>query len=45
MAAKILKGEAQASIPYEIITESFLYINSTVMAELGLILRPIWLQG
>lgn len=39
MAAKILKGEAQASdIPYEIITESFLYINSTVMAELGLIL-------
>ena len=39
MAAKVLKGEAEASdIPYEIITESFLYINSTVMAELGLIL-------
>jgi len=39
MAAKVLKGEAEASdIPYEIISESFLYINSTVMAELGLAL-------
>jgi putative ABC transport system substrate-binding protein len=39
MAAKVLKGEAEASdIPYEIISESFLYINSTVMAELGLTL-------
>jgi putative ABC transport system substrate-binding protein len=39
MAARVLKGEAEASeIPYEIISESFLYINSTVMAELGLTL-------
>jgi putative ABC transport system substrate-binding protein len=39
MAARVLKGEAAASeIPYEIISESFLYINSTVMAELGLTL-------
>jgi len=36
MAAKVLKGEAEASeIPYEIISESFLYINSTVMQEFG----------
>ncbi len=36
MAAKVLKGEAEASeIPYEIISESFLYINSTVMNEFG----------
>ena len=36
MAAKVLKGEAEASeIPYEIISESFLYINSTVMEEFG----------
>ncbi len=39
MAAKVLKGEATASeIPYEIISESFLYINTTVMEELGLTL-------
>ena len=39
MAAKVLKGEAEASdIPYEIISESVLYINSTVMAEQGLTL-------
>ncbi len=39
MAAKILKGEAEASdISYEIISESFLYINSNIMAELGLTL-------
>jgi putative ABC transport system substrate-binding protein len=39
MAARVLKGEAAASeIPYEIISESYLYINSSVMAELGLTL-------
>lgn len=37
MAAKVLKGEAAASeIPFEIIEESFLYINSNVMAEMGI---------
>ena len=36
MAAKVLKGEAIASqIPFEIIEESFLYVNSDVMAEMG----------
>ncbi|MDD3265337.1 MAG: ABC transporter substrate-binding protein, partial [Dehalococcoidales bacterium] len=39
MAARVLKGEATASeIPYEIIEESFLYVNSDVMAEMGLAL-------
>lgn len=39
MAAKVLKGEAKASdIPYEVIKESKLYINSAVMTELGLTL-------
>lgn len=39
MAAKVLKGEARASeIPYEIISESFLYVNPAVMKELGLTL-------
>lgn len=39
MAARVLKGEATASeIPYEIIEESFLYVNSDVMAEMGLTL-------
>ena len=37
MAAKILKGEAKASeIPYETISESFLYVNEGVMNTLGL---------
>ncbi len=37
MAAKILKGEAKASeIPYETISESFLYVNEGVMNNLGL---------
>ncbi|MDD4466133.1 MAG: ABC transporter substrate-binding protein, partial [Dehalococcoidales bacterium] len=36
MAARVLKGEATASeIPYEIIEESLLYINSDVMEEMG----------
>jgi len=39
MAARVLKGEATASeIPYEIIEESFLYVNSDVMEEIGLTL-------
>ena len=39
MAAKVLKGEAKASeIPYEIIQESFLYVNPAVMTQLGLTL-------
>lgn len=37
MAAKILKGEAKASeMPYEIITESCLYINEQVAKDLGI---------
>ena len=37
MAAKVLKGEASASeLPYEIIVESSLYINSAAMGTLGL---------
>lgn len=39
MAAKILKGEKTASeIPYEIISENFLYVNNTAMENLGLTL-------
>lgn len=39
MAAKVLKGEAQASeIPYEIISNSYLYVNQAAMAEYGLTL-------
>ena len=39
MAAKVLKGEAQASdIPYEIITNSYLYVNEEAMAQFGLTL-------
>ena len=39
MAAKVLKGEAQAQdIPYEIITEPVLYINSAVLAQFGITL-------
>lgn len=37
MAAKVLSGEAKASeIPYEIITNSYLYINETALAQFGL---------
>lgn len=39
MAAKILKGEKTASeIPFEIISENFLYVNNTAMENLGLTL-------
>ena len=39
MAAKVLKGEAKASeIPYEIITEPGLYINTEVLAKFGIVL-------
>jgi len=45
MAAKVLKGEATASqIPFEIIKESFLYVNSDVMAEMGFTL-PVELSS
>ena len=37
MAAKVLSGEAKASeIPYEIITNSYLYINEAALAQFGL---------
>lgn len=39
MAARILRGEAKASeIPYETISEYGIYINSAVLAELGITL-------
>lgn len=39
MAAKVLKGEAKASeIPYEIITEPQLYVNSEALAKFGITL-------
>ena len=39
MAAKVLKGEAKASeIPYEIITEPQLYVNSGTLAKFGIVL-------
>lgn len=39
MAAKVLKGEAKASeIPYEIITEPGLYVNSAVLEKFGVTL-------
>ena len=39
MAAKVLKGEAKASeIPYEIITEPQLYVNSEALAKFGIVL-------
>ncbi len=37
MAAKVLKGEAKASeIPYEVITEPGLYVNSAVLKQFGI---------
>ena len=37
MAAKVLSGEAKASeIPYEIISNSYLYVNETALAQFGL---------
>ena len=39
MAAKVLKGEAKAiEIPYEIITEPQLYVNSEALAKFGIVL-------
>ena len=39
MAAKVLKGEAKASeVPYEIITEPQLYVNSEALAKFGITL-------
>ena len=38
-AAKVLKGEAKASeIPYEIITEPGLYVNTEALAKFGIVL-------
>ena len=36
MAARVLNGEDPATIPYEIITNSYLYVNPTALAEYGL---------
>jgi len=37
MAAKVLKGEAQAQdIPFEIISNSYLYVNKDAMAQYGM---------
>ena len=36
MAARVLRGEDAASIPFETISESALYINSEKLAELGI---------
>ena len=37
MAAKVLKGEAQAQdIPFEIITNSYLYVNKDAMTQYGI---------
>lgn len=36
MAARVLKGEAASSIPFETITEYSLYINSQALADLGI---------
>ena len=39
MAAKVLRGEAKASeIPYEIITEPGLYVNTEALAKFGFVL-------
>ena len=39
MAAKVLKGEAKASeIPYEIITEPGLFVNTEALAKFGIVL-------
>ena len=38
MAARVLKGEAAADIPYEIITEPSLYVNSAMLKAFGLTL-------
>ena len=44
MAARVLNGEAAASIPYEIILESSLYYNAEKIAELGLALPEVFAE-
>lgn len=36
MAARVLNGESAETIPYEIISNSFLYVNEAAIAEYGL---------
>ena len=36
MAARVLNGEDPATIPYEIITNSYLYVNPAALADYGL---------
>lgn len=36
MAARVLNGESAEDIPYEIISNSFLYLNESTLAEYGL---------
>ena len=38
MAARVLNGENAGEIPFEIIADSYLYVNEGVMAEFGLTL-------
>lgn len=38
MAARVLQGESAATIPFEIITNSYLYVNEEAMASFGLTL-------
>ena len=41
MAAKVLRGEAKASeIPFEIITNSYLYVNESAIAEFESVVLP-----
>lgn len=44
MAARVLNGEAAASIPYEIILESSLYYNAEKITELGLALPEVFAE-
>ncbi len=36
MAARVLRGEAASTIPYETVTENFLYVNKDACAQFGL---------
>ena len=36
MAARVLSGEAAADIPYEVISESSLYVNYDALAAVGI---------
>ncbi len=45
MAAKILKGESKAAdMPYEVITEPYLYVNTKVAEDLGIQLDAEYLE-